>query len=167
MSHEPADPPAPGQPPQADPPRVPRSDAPAPVSAGAPDPPTELGRDLTLLALGLVMLVEGVFLTVDVVAQGQSVLVRGAGRFALMAGLCYMTWQGFAVSRWVLVVLIAAAVAAAPLVLGAAFREGPALALLHAGGAAGYLVAGVLLAGSGKVAAFLRHRRALRNADTL
>jgi 4-amino-4-deoxy-L-arabinose transferase-like glycosyltransferase len=156
MNHEPANPPG-----------ARRRDATAPGNAGAPAPPTELGRDLTLLALGLVMVVEGVFLTVDVVAQGQSVLVRGAGRFALMAGLCYMTWQGFAVSRWVLVVLIAAAVAAAPVVLGAALREGHAVALLHAGGAAGYLVAGVLLAGSGKVAAFLRHRRALRNVDTL
>jgi hypothetical protein len=156
MNHEPANPAG-----------EPRSDAPAPGSVGAPAPPTELGRDLTLLALGLVMMVEGMFLTVDVVAHGQSVLVRGAGRFALMAGLCYMTWQGFAVSRWVLVVLIAAAVAAAPMVLGAALREGPAFVLLHAGGAAGYLVAGVLLAGSGKVAGFLRHRRALRDADTL
>jgi hypothetical protein len=142
---------------------------PAPASELREDaPPTERGRDLTLLALGLVMAVEGTFLVADVLAQGQHVLVRGAGRFALMAGLCYMTWQGFALSRWILVILVAAAVAAAPWVLGAAFREGPAsLALLHSAGAVAYLIAGVLLAGSGAVATFLRHRRVLRGRDTL
>jgi hypothetical protein len=147
--------------------REPAQHTPAPPRRD-PAPPTERGRDLALLALGLVMTVEAIFLVADVLAQGQHVLVRGAGRFALMAGLAYMTWQGFMLSRWILVVLVAAAVAAAPWVLGTAFREGPAhLALLHAAGAAAYLAAGVLLAGARDVAAFLHHRRALRGSDTL
>jgi hypothetical protein len=137
-----------------------------PGTAGPAAGVTERGHDLTLLALGLFVAVEGAFLVTDVMLQGTTVLVRGAGRFALIAGMSYMTWQGFAVSRWLLVVLAAAAVLAAPVVLRAAFSEGPvSLAVLHAAGAAGYAVSGVLLAGSREVAAFLRHRRDLRNAD--
>jgi hypothetical protein len=137
-----------------------------PETAGPATGVTERGRDLTLLALGLFALVEGAFLVTDVALQGMPVLVRGAGRFALIAGMSYMTWQGFAIPRWVLVVLAAAAVLAAPVVLRDAFSTGPfSLALLHAAGAAGYAVSGVLLAGSREVAAFLRHRRELRNAD--
>lgn len=133
-----------------------------------PAPVSENGRDLTLLALALVMAVEAAFLAADVVAQGTGVLVRGAGRFALMAGLAYMTWQGFVVSRWVLVALIAAAVVTAPWVIAETLQGGvSAWALLHVAGAAGYLAAGLLLAGSRPVATFIRHRRDVRARDTL
>lgn len=130
-------------------------------------PATERGRDLTLLALAIVLTVEAAFLGADVLAQGSHVLVRGAGRFALMSGLAYMTWQGFLVSRWVLVVLVGGAVVAAPWALGPALRGGVSgYALLHLAGAAGYLAAGLLLAASPAVGAFIRHRRDLRGHDT-
>jgi hypothetical protein len=129
----------------------------------------ERGRDLTLLALALVLLVEAAFLVTDVLAQGQQVLVRGAGRFALLAGISWMTWQGFTVSRWILVAMLALFVAAAPLAIGAALSAGGStgMLVLTAAGAAGYLAAGLLLAGSRDVAAFLRQRRVLRGSDAL
>jgi hypothetical protein len=129
-------------------------------------PAPERGRDLTLLALTLVLAVEAAFLASDVATHGSQVLVRGAGRFALIAGLSYMTWQGFVVSRWVLVALVGAAVLFAPWALSGAFEGGvSAGAVLHIAGAAGYLVAALLLSVSGDVSAFIRHRRELRGSD--
>lgn len=133
-----------------------------------PETTSERGRDLTLLALAIVLAVEAAFLAADVLAQGSHVLVRGAGRFALMAGLAYMTWQGFFMARWVLVLLIAAPVIAAPWIIGPILSDGAAgSVVLHTAGAAGYLVAGLLLAVYPDVASFLRHRRDLRERDAL
>jgi hypothetical protein len=126
---------------------------------------TERGRDLTLLALMLILAVEAAFLLLDLAQGGE--LVRGAGRFALMAGLSYMTWQGFYFSRWVLVALVGAAVLFAPWAVAAAFQAGFTAGAVHAAGAAGYLAGGVLLSVFGDVSAFIGHRRDLRARDAM
>jgi hypothetical protein len=126
---------------------------------------TERGRDLTLLALMLILAVEAAFLLLDLAQGGE--LVRGAGRFALLAGLSYMTWQGFQFSRWVLVALVGAAVAFAPWAVADAFRAGLTAGAVHAAGAAAYLAGGLLLSFSRDVSSFLRHRRDLRGLDAM
>lgn len=133
--------------------------------AAAPDGFPERGRDLTLLALMLILAVEAAFLLLDLAQGGQ--LVRGAGRFALLSGLSYMTWQGFYFSRWVLVALVGAAVLFAPWAVAGAFQAGFAAGAVHAGGAAGYLAGGLLLSASRDVSGFLRHRRDLRGRDAM
>ena len=133
----------------------------SPTPGGFP----ERGRDLTLLALTLVLAVEGTFLLLDLVQGGQ--LVRGAGRFALLSGLSYMTWQGFQFSRWVLVALVGAAIAFAPWALADAFQAGFTAGAVHAGGAAGDLAGGLLLSFSRDVSSFLRHRCDLRGRDAM
>jgi hypothetical protein len=126
----------------------------------------ERGRDLTLLALAIVIVNEAVFTGYIVLAQDQHVLVAQAGRFALKAGLAYLTWQGFMISRWVLVLLVAAAIVAGPWALADAFAAGvTASALILTLTVIGYVVAGWLLAFSPAVAGFIRQRRDLRNRD--
>ncbi|CAN5641765.1 hypothetical protein BH23GEM9_BH23GEM9_06790 [soil metagenome] len=147
---------------------VERSETDIPPEEGPEDespPVDERGRDLTLLALGLVIVNEAIF-TAYVVAQDQHALVAQMGRFALKAGLAYLTWQGFSLSRWVLVVLVGAAIIAAPWALADAYREGPPLfALILSLTVAAYVVSGWLLALSPAVARFIRHRARLRNRD--
>jgi hypothetical protein len=125
----------------------------------------ERGRDLTLLALGLVIVNEAVF-TAFVVAQDHDALVAQVGRFALKAGLAWLAWQGFALSRWILVALVAAAILAAPWALRDAFRDAsPGFALLLSATVVAYVVAGWLLALSPDVSRFVRQRSEQRNRD--
>lgn len=125
----------------------------------------ERGRDLTLLALGLVIINEAVF-TAYVVAQQPEALVAQAGRFALKAGMAWLTWQGFALSRWILVVLVGAALIAAPWALADAWSAGiDTYALVLAASVAAYGVAGWLLALSPDVARYVKQRAELRNRD--
>jgi drug/metabolite transporter (DMT)-like permease len=139
------------------------------LQAGDPDgeagPAAERGRDLALLALGIIIINEAIF-TAYVLAQDRDALVAQAGRFALKAGMAYLTWQGFALSRWILVVLVAAAIIAAPWALADAYARGPlSFALILTATVAGYLVAGWLLALSADVSRFVRDRAELRNRD--
>jgi hypothetical protein len=125
----------------------------------------ERGRDLTLLGLGLVIVNEAIF-TAFVVAQDHDSLVAQIGRFALKAGLAWLTWQGFALSRWILVALVAAAIVAAPWALSDAFREASfGFALLLSVTVVAYVVAGWLLALSPAVSRFVRQRGEQRNRD--
>jgi hypothetical protein len=130
---------------------------------------TERGRDLTLLALGVFVAVEAAFLVTHMILlNSMAALVLGAGRFAFISAMAYMAGQGFPIPRWLLVVLAAVWVLVAPAGVHSALSEGlVVLALVNGAGALGYAVAGVLLAGSRDVGAFLRHRRALRNADAM
>jgi hypothetical protein len=129
-------------------------------------PGGERGRDLTLLALALVLVNEAIFTAQIVLAQEPNVLVAQAGRFAVKAGLAYMTWQGFALPRWLLAFLAAVAAAAGPWALRDAYAAGfgPWQAVLTAT-VVGYVAATWLLIGSRDVSAFLRHRRDLRDRD--
>jgi hypothetical protein len=144
---------------------VPADDA---AAHGPLDPPRapggERGRDLTLLALALVLVNEAIFTAQIVLAQEPNVLVAQAGRFAVKAGLAYMTWQGFALPRWLLAFLAAVAAAAGPWALRDAYAAGfgPWQAVLTAT-VVGYVAATWLLIGSRDVSAFLRHRRDLRD----
>jgi hypothetical protein len=128
---------------------------------------SERGRDLTLLALALIVINEGIF-TAFVIAQDQDAIVAQAGRFALKAGLAWLTWQGFVISRWVLVLLVGAALLAAPWALRDAFAGGISpFALVLTATVAAYAAAGWLLAFSPHVSAFIRQRAVLRNRDVL
>jgi hypothetical protein len=134
-----------------------------------PDPEPaalEQGRDLTLLALALVLINEGMYIAWAVFAE-QIGFVAQAGRFTMLAAMCYMTWQGFTLSRWILILLVCAAILAAPLALSQALGSSPFVAVLVVIGAAGYVVAAWLLIRSQPVAAFLRHRRDLRDSEIL
>lgn len=129
--------------------------------------PPEHGRDLTLLALGIIVVNEVAF-TAQIVATGaDNVLVAQAGRLAIKAGLAYMTWQGFVWPRWMLVFLAGVAALTGPWALADAYRDAGATAwtIIMTAIVAGYFVATWLLAGSRPVSAFLRHRRALRDAE--
>jgi hypothetical protein len=132
-------------------------------AADTPDgerPGFEKGRDLTLLALAIVVAVEGAFALYTVMAGAEGRLVLSAGRFALIAGLAYMTWQGFAFPRWILVVLVGFAVFGGPIALRMAASEGTTLQLLLLTvSVAGYAVTGWLLAFSAPVREFLSQRR--------
>jgi hypothetical protein len=120
----------------------------------------ERGRDLTLLALAIVVVIEGAFAAISVFSGPEGRLVLSLGRFALISGMSYMTWQGFAFPRWILVVLLAFAVIGGPVAVYAALTAGrvfqaAALALSMAG----YAVAAVLLALSPAVRDFLAAQR--------
>jgi uncharacterized membrane protein HdeD (DUF308 family) len=127
----------------------------------------ERGRDLLYLALALVMANEAVF-TFFVIAQDSAALTAQLGRFALKAGLAYMTGQGFSIPRWVLVVLVAAAIVAGPFALADAWRSGDMgfTAILTATFLA-YVAAGWLLVFSRDVSDFIRHRRFRRQQEWL
>jgi hypothetical protein len=94
-------------------------------------------------------------------------LVLTAGRFALITGMAYMTYQGFAVPRWVLVALVGfAGVVGGPVGIYIAVTGGNVgQAVIAAVGMAGYVAAGWLLALSPAVAGFIRQRRDIRNRD--
>jgi hypothetical protein len=127
----------------------------------------ERGRDLTLLALAIVIVIEGAFALLTVLAGAGDRLVLTAGRFALITGMAYMTYQGFAVPRWVLVALVAfAGVVGGPVGIYIALTGGNVgQAVIAAVGMAGYVAAGWLLALSPAVAGFIRQRRDIRNRD--
>lgn len=134
-------------------------------SGHPPDATDEKGRDLTLLALAIIIINEAIF-TGYVVTQDQDALVAQAGRFALKAGMAWLTWQGFTLSRWILVVLVAAAIVAAPWALIDAWRAGTfGFAAVMTATVAGYLVAGWLLAFSADVGRFIRQRAEARQRD--
>jgi hypothetical protein len=149
-------------------------DAPSP-SADGPDAAsttagfTERGRDLTLLALAIVVIIEGALALLTVFAGAGDRLVLTAGRFALITGMAYMTYQGFAVPRWLLVVLAGfAAVVGGPHGLHLAITAGsPGQAVLVAVSMTGYATAAWLLAGSPAVRAYLRYRRRALDHDRL
>jgi hypothetical protein len=130
---------------------------------------TERGRDLTLLALAIVLVIEGAFALLTVLAGAGDRLVLTAGRFALITGMAYMAYQGFAVPRWLLVALVGfAAVVGGPLGIHLALTAGNAgQAVLVAVSMAGYATAAWLLAGSPAVRAFLRYRRRALDHDHL
>jgi hypothetical protein len=137
------------------------------VGRAGPPPFAERGRDLLLLALGLVMLIEGLFAGVTI-AGGHPAPVANVGRFALLAGMSYMTWQGFPVSRWILVVLAGVAALAGPSqVLQAVSGGRPLWAAVLAATVVGYAAASWLLAANRDVADYIEHRRYLRNTDLL
>jgi hypothetical protein len=126
---------------------------------------TERGRDLLLLALGIVLLNEAIFAAVAI-ARGHPAPVANLGRFTMLAAMSWMTWQGFAFSRWVLVILVAAAVLTGPGQLLHAWREEtPLWAALLTLTVAGYILAGWLLAFDAGVSRAIRHRRILRERD--
>jgi hypothetical protein len=144
------------------------TDRPDPPASGPdrPSDPGELARDLTLLALAIVIVNEAIFTAQIVFAQEEHVLVAQAGRFAVRAGLAYMTWQGFTWSRWVLAILVAVPAVAGPWQLASAYADGVTpYALLITATVIGYFAATWLLVGSRRVGAFLRYRRELRDAD--
>jgi hypothetical protein len=122
----------------------------------------ERGRDLTLLALALVVTIEGLFagLTLFAGVEGRGVL--SLGRFALISGLAYMTWQGFAFPRWLLVGLAAVATIGGPIAVYAAVSSGNAGQAALAGFAMlGYAAAAALLVLSAAVREFVDQRRRL------
>jgi hypothetical protein len=136
--------------------------APAETPLAEPD---ERGRDLTLLALAIVVVNEAVF-TGFVLAEEPQALVAQAGRFALKAGLAWLTWQGFTVSRWILVVLVGAAIVAAPWALADAYGGGLSVtAVVITATVAAYVAAGWLLAFTPAVGRYIRYRGELRNRD--
>jgi hypothetical protein len=138
---------------------LPDSDTPLPQEDSAAG---ERGRDLALLALAIVVVIEGVFAALTVLADVEGRLVLSMGRFALISGLSYMTWQGFALPRWVLTVLAAFAVIGGPVAIHAAVQAGStALALLAAVAMLGYAAAVALLVLSADVRAFLRQRHGM------
>jgi hypothetical protein len=144
------------------------TDRPDPQESGTvrPNDPGELARDLTLLALAIVIVNEAIFTAHIVFAQEEHVLVAQAGRFAVRAGLAYMTWQGFAWSRWVLAILVAVPAVAGPWQLASAYADGVTpFALLLTATVIGYFAATWLLVGSRRVGAFLRYRRQLRDME--
>jgi hypothetical protein len=127
----------------------------------------ERGRDLLLLALALIMVIEGLFAAVTI-AGGHPAPVANIGRFALLAGLSYMTWQGFPVSRWILVLLAGVAALAGPWQVLEAISGGrPVWAAVLACTVAGYAAACWLLAAHRDVADYLAYRRHVRNTDML
>lgn len=128
---------------------------------------TERGRDLLLLALALVIINEAIF-TFYVIAEDSAALTAQMGRFALKAGMAYMTWQGYAISRWILAFLVGAAIVAGPFALSDAFRSGNMIftAILTATFVA-YVASGWLLVFARDVADFITHRRYLREQEWL
>jgi hypothetical protein len=126
---------------------------------------TERGRDFLMLALALVLFNEGLFAGIAI-AGGHPAPVANLGRFTMLAAMAYMTWQGFPVSRWILVFLAAVAAVVGPTQVMQALQEGrTAGALLLALTVAGYVLAFILLAFNRDVATFIRHRRWLRDQD--
>jgi hypothetical protein len=124
-----------------------------------PAGPPERGRDLLLLALALVIANEAIF-TFYVIAEDSAALTAQMGRFALKSGMAYLTWQGFGLSRWILVFLVAAAVVAGPFALADAWQSGaPAFAVILTATFVAYIAAGWLLALSPDVSRFIAHRR--------
>jgi hypothetical protein len=134
----------------------------APPGAGG-TPALERGRDLMLLALALVVVVEGSFAAYAAV-RAEGTLAAGAGRFALISGMSWMTWQGFAFSRWLLVVLAGFAAVGAPLAIRTAVQDGGMLeAMLMGVAGLGYAAAALLLAVSHDVGEYARARRRERD----
>jgi hypothetical protein len=128
---------------------------------------SERGRDLLLLALALVLMNEALFAGVAV-AGGHPAPVANLGRFTMLAAMSYMTWQGFSISRWILVILAAVAALVGPSQILEAFAGGrPFWGLLLALTAAGYALAFYLLAFQGDVGRFIRHRHLLRERDVM
>jgi hypothetical protein len=137
----------------------------SPPAGQAPLP--ERARDLTLLALGIIVINEAVLTAQIVVSGEENVLVAQAGRLAVKAGLAYMTWQGFGWPRWMLALLAAVAALTGPWALAHAWRDGATpWSLLLTVIVAGYFVATWLLVGSRTVSRFLAHRRELRDRET-
>jgi uncharacterized membrane protein len=136
-------------------------------SSSAP-PVSERGRDLTLLALGLIVAIEGLFAALSVAWGLEGRLVLSMGRFALISGMAYMTWQGFAFPRWLLVALVAFAVIGGPIAVWSAMATGGVReALLPAFTMLGYAAAGALLVLSPEVRSFLAQRRRLLDHDRM
>jgi hypothetical protein len=140
-------------------------DEPAPPTAPAEAAAAlERGRDLLLLATGLVVLIEASFAVWGAVATDQFVL--RAGRLALVSGLSYMSWQGAAVSRWVLVALAGVAAIGGPIAIDTALTAGNVVeAVLMGLAAMGYAVAALLLALSRDIRAFAAARARARDQE--
>jgi hypothetical protein len=130
----------------------------------APPAALERGRDLLLLATGLVVLIEASFAVWGAVAADQFVL--RAGRLALVSGLSYMSFQGVVVSRWLLVALAGVAALGGPIAIHTALTAGNVVeAVLMGLAAMGYAVAALLLALSRDVRAFATARARTRDQD--
>jgi hypothetical protein len=128
---------------------------------------SERGRDLLLLALGLILINEAIFAGVAV-AGGHPAPVANLGRFTMLAAMSYMTWQGFSISRWILVILAVVAALVGPAQVIEAFSGGrPLWGLVLSLAAAGYALSFYLLAFQGHVARFIVHRRLLRDRDMM
>jgi hypothetical protein len=128
---------------------------------------TEKGRDLLLLALALVMATEALFAAVTI-AGGHPAPVANIGRFALLSGMSYMTWQGFPISRWILVLLTGVAALAGPAQVLQAVQAGSIRwALVLGATVVGYALSCYLLAANRDVAGYIVHRRHLRDRDML
>jgi hypothetical protein len=127
------------------------------------EPPiNERGRDLTLLALAIVVIIEGAFAIITVSGASEGRLVLAIGRFALISGLSFMTWRGFAVPRWLLVFLTAVAAIGGPIAVSQAMDAGSTIDMVVASVAMiGYATSALLLAFSRHVREFLQQRRAL------
>jgi hypothetical protein len=144
---------------------------PAPPAATVPPAPPaalvaalERGRDLLLLATGLIVLIEASFAVWGAVAADQFVL--RAGRLALVSGLSYMSFQGVVVSRWLLVALAGVAALGGPIAIHTALTAGNVVeAVLMGLAAMGYAVAALLLALSRDVRAFATARARTRDQD--
>jgi hypothetical protein len=150
--------PAPPAPPAATVPPAPPAPPAALVAA------LERGRDLLLLATGLVVLIEASFAVWGAVAADQFVL--RAGRLALVSGLSYMSFQGVVVSRWLLVALAGVAALGGPIAIHTALTAGNVVeAVLMGLAAMGYAVAALLLALSRDVRAFATARARTRDQD--
>lgn len=148
---------------------------PADTDASRYDEPTaeelalfsERGRDLLLLALALLLFNEALFAGVAITG-GHPAPVANVGRFTMLAAMSYMTWQGFSISRWVLVILAVVAALVGPTQVVEALSGGRTLwAGVLALTAAGYALAFFLLAFQRDVSAFIRHRRLLRDRDVM
>ncbi|HSJ23324.1 MAG TPA: hypothetical protein VK929_01485 [Longimicrobiales bacterium] len=128
---------------------------------------SERGRDLLLLALALVLANEALFAGVTI-AGGHPAPVANVGRFTMLAAMSYMTWQGFSISRWILVILAAVAAIVGPAQVLESLSAGrPLWAAVLALTGAGYALSFFLLAFQGDVARFIRHRRLLRDRDVM